>query len=62
LREETLGLKELMRRRIEQVQKVELDTPEVLLDLNRPEDYQAAIGAVHQTSRPGLGGATAGPR
>ncbi|MDP3064849.1 MAG: nucleotidyltransferase family protein, partial [Chloroflexota bacterium] len=43
LREETLGLKELMRRRIEQVQKVELDTPEVLLDLNRPEDYQAAI-------------------
>jgi molybdenum cofactor cytidylyltransferase len=43
LREETLGLKELMRRRIEQVQKVELGTPEVLLDLNRPEEYRSAL-------------------
>ncbi len=43
LREETLGLKELMWRRIQQVQKVELGTPDVLLDLNRPEEYRAAV-------------------
>jgi len=43
LREETLGLKELMRRHIQQVRKVELGTPEVLLDLNRPEEYQDAV-------------------
>ncbi len=42
LREEVQGLKELMRRRIDDMHRTELDAPDLLLDLNRPEEYAAA--------------------
>jgi molybdenum cofactor cytidylyltransferase len=43
--EETLGLKAVVRRHQRGSQRVEMDTPEVLLDLNTPEQYQAAQGS-----------------
>jgi molybdenum cofactor cytidylyltransferase len=42
--EETLGLNAVVRRHQRESQRVEMDTPEVLLDLNTPEQYQAALG------------------
>jgi molybdenum cofactor cytidylyltransferase len=42
--EETLGLMAVVRRHQRESQRVEIDTPEVLLDLNTPEQYQAALG------------------
>ena len=41
--EETLGLKALMRRHIGEVRRVEIDSPEILLDLNTPQDYRKAL-------------------
>jgi molybdenum cofactor cytidylyltransferase len=41
--EETQGLKAVIRRHSQQVQKVELDASEVLLDINTPEDYERAL-------------------
>jgi molybdenum cofactor cytidylyltransferase len=41
--EETLGLKALVRRHKNDVQRVEMNTPEVLLDLNTPQQYHAAL-------------------
>ena len=41
--EESLGVKAVVRRHQEDTLLVEMDTPEVLWDLNTPEQYQAAI-------------------
>ena len=41
--EETQGLKAVVRRHEAQTMKVEVDSPEILLDLNTPEDYQDAV-------------------
>ena len=41
--EATQGLKTVVRRHARDVQRVELDTEEVLLDLNTPEEYQKAL-------------------
>ena len=43
--EETQGIKAVVRRRPESVNRVPLENPEILLDLNTPEDYQAAVEA-----------------
>ena len=43
--EETLGMKALMRRHHETVLLVEMESPEVLWDLNTPEEYEAATRA-----------------
>ncbi len=43
--EDTQGLKAVVRRHHTQIQQIELDTSEVLLDLNTPEDYQQAFSA-----------------
>jgi molybdenum cofactor cytidylyltransferase len=42
VREETLGLREVMRRHAEEVREVPFDSPLVLLDINSPEDYERA--------------------
>ena len=41
--EESLGVKAVTRRHQEATLLVEMDTPEVLWDLNTPEEYQAAL-------------------
>jgi len=41
--EESLGVKAVVRRHQDATLLVEMDTPEVLWDLNTPEQYQAAI-------------------
>ena len=43
--EDTLGLKAVTRRHERETQRVEIDSPEILLDLNTPQDYQEAIEA-----------------
>ena len=43
--EETLGLKAVVRRHAEATRRVDLANPEVLWDLNTPEEYQAALEA-----------------
>ena len=40
--EETQGIKAIVRRRPESVNRTPLDNPEILLDLNTPEQYRAA--------------------
>ena len=40
--EESQGIKAVVRRRPESVNRVPLDSPEILLDLNTPEEYRAA--------------------
>ena len=42
IEEESEGLKAVTRRHLKSTARVELGTPDVLLDLNTPEDYQAA--------------------
>lgn len=42
--EDTLGLKAVMQRHAKDTNKVDLGTPEVLWDLNTPEDYERALG------------------
>ncbi len=42
VREETLGLRDVMRRHAGQTQEVPFDSPLVLLDINSPEDYERA--------------------
>jgi molybdenum cofactor cytidylyltransferase len=44
--EETLGLKAVISRHRAETQRVEVDSPEVLLDLNSPQDYRAALAAM----------------
>ena len=41
--EDTLGLKSLVRRHEARTQRVETASPEVLLDLNTPDDYRRAL-------------------
>ena len=41
--EDTLGIKAVVRRHEEETQRVEIDSPEILLDLNTPQDYQKAL-------------------
>ena len=41
--EDTLGIKAIVRRHEEETQRVEMDSPELLLDLNTPQDYQKAL-------------------
>jgi molybdenum cofactor cytidylyltransferase len=43
IQEETLGLKAVMQHHQDRVQRVELDHPEVLWDLNTPEQYREAL-------------------
>ena len=43
--EESQGIKAVVRRRPEAVQRISLDNPEILLDLNTPEQYRAALAA-----------------
>ena len=43
--EDTMGIKAVVTRRRAQTQRVEVDSPEVLLDLNTPDEYQKAIHA-----------------
>ena len=43
--EETLGVKAVVQRHQQSTVRVEMETPEVLLDLNTPEEYQAALQA-----------------
>lgn len=42
IKEETLGLLAVVRRHQKETQRVEMETAEVLLDLNTPEQYKAA--------------------
>lgn len=41
--EDNLGLKALVKDHERQTQRVDIDAPEVLVDLNTPEDYQRAL-------------------
>ena len=41
--EESQGIKAVVRRRPDSVKRIPLDNPEILLDLNTPEQYRAAI-------------------
>ena len=43
--EESQGIKAVVRRRPWAVQRIPLDNPEILLDLNTPEQYRAAVAA-----------------
>ncbi len=45
INEETQGIKAVVRRRPEAVYRFPLDNPEILLDLNTPEQYRAAVEA-----------------
>ena len=45
IREETLGLKAVMRMHEAETQRIEMESPEILLDLNTPEDYDKALEA-----------------
>ena len=44
--EESQGIKAVVRRRPESVNRIPLDNPEILLDLNTPEQYRAALDAI----------------
>ena len=41
--EDSLGLKAVVREHEGETQRVEIDSPEILLDLNTPKDYQKAL-------------------
>ena len=43
--EDTQGIKAVVRRHPEAVHRISLDNPEILLDLNTPEQYRAAVEA-----------------
>ena len=44
IRESRHGLREVVERHRPEVSRIEVDDPEVLLDLNEPEDYQRVAG------------------
>ena len=44
--ENTLGLKAVVRSHAAETQRVEVDAPEILLDLNTPEEYERALRAI----------------
>lgn len=43
--EESLGIKAVVQRHLESTRRLEMDTPEVLWDLNTPEEYQRVLKA-----------------
>jgi len=43
--EESFGIKAVLQRHIEGIRRVEMDSPEVLWDLNTPEEYQRVLEA-----------------
>ena len=43
--EESFGIKAVVQRHLEATRRVEMDSPEVLWDLNTPEEYQRALEA-----------------
>jgi len=43
--EETFGIKAVVQRHLEDTRRVEMDSPEVLWDLNTPEEYQKVVSA-----------------
>ncbi len=43
--EETYGIKAVVQRHLDATRRVEMDTPEVLWDLNTPEEYQRVLRA-----------------
>ncbi|SVC43341.1 uncharacterized protein METZ01_LOCUS296195, partial [marine metagenome] len=43
--EESFGIKAVVQRHIEGTRRVEMDSPEVLWDLNTPEEYQRVLEA-----------------
>ena len=45
INEDTQGIKAVVRRRPEAVNRIPLDNPEILLDLNTPDQYRAAVEA-----------------
>lgn len=45
LSEDTLGTREIFRRHLDAVKEIDINSPEVLLDLNTPEEYAAAYGS-----------------
>jgi len=47
-REETQGLREVMRRHEGEVSEVSFDTPVVLLDINQPQEYERARASYFQ--------------
>ena len=48
INEETQGIKAVVRRRPDSVRRIALDNPEILLDLNTPEEYRAALGSIEE--------------
>ena len=44
--EDSLGLKTVVRRHVADTYRVEIDRPEILLDLNTPNDYRTALGTI----------------
>ena len=44
--EETLGLKAVVKKHAADTQRVEVDLPEILLDLNTPQEYERALRTV----------------
>ncbi len=51
--EDTEGMRAVVQRHRDRAQRIELDAPEVLWDLNTPEQYQAALySGVHQPPGP----------
>ena len=44
INEDTQGMKAVTQRHVDRTNRFEVDAPEVLWDLNTPEDYQAALG------------------
>ena len=49
--EDSQGIKAVVRRRPESVHRFPLDNPEILLDLNTPEQYRAAVEATALSDR-----------
>jgi len=43
--EETFGIKAVLQRHLEDTRRVVMDSPEVLWDLNTPEEYQKVVSA-----------------
>ena len=42
--EETYGIKAVVQRHLDATRRVEMEAPEVLWDLNTPEEYQRVLG------------------
>ena len=48
--EETQGIKAVVRRHADDTVRVDLGTPEILWDLNTPEQYEEALGSTGQSA------------